>query len=464
MNHSDCLCPTCRTRTRGEGGVCEHCGTPLPGPESLIIGADPGCDICLDLPSISGRHCRLTWSADGWMLQDLGSRNGTYVDGSPITKPVLIHPSQFITLGTQTLFPWANIPGHEAGIADSPDHTISIGRNPKSDLVLDQLMVSWDHARMYQRGKQWWIEDLGSANGLAIQHPSNRIKAAPLNEGDQVFFGSCAVDGSLLLARAKALKPARSLPNAQGMAQPAAPPEPKTIPLQKVKTRHTLIAIGMGVAILAGLGVWNASARLGRSQAAMSYPMGSAAENLTPAMVFEKVKDSVVIVKVFDEQGEMLGFGSGVKLPSGRIVTNFHVVKDGWCFQVGSGHSYFAATVRARDADKDMCLLEAPGLNVPPVSVGSTSGLKVGDRVYAVGSPQGLELSLSEGLVSQLRGGPPPYIQTTAAISPGSSGGGLFDSRGSLVGITSFFFKGGENLNFAIPADWTMDLEASVVP
>ena len=64
--------------------------------------------------------------------------------------------------------------------------------------------------------------------------------------------------------------------------------------------------------------------------------------------------------------------------------------------------------------------------------------LKVGDPVYAVGAPLGLELSLSEGIVAQLRGGPPPLIQTTAAISPGSSGGGLFDRDGRLVGLTTF--------------------------
>ena len=55
----------------------------------------------------------------------------------------------------------------------------------------------------------------------------------------------------------------------------------------------------------------------------------------------------------------------------------------------------------------------------------------MGEPVYAVGAPQGLELSLSEGIVSQLRGGPPPLIQTTVAISQGSSGGGLFNAEGS---------------------------------
>jgi len=66
----------------------------------------------------------------------------------------------------------------------------------------------------------------------------------------------------------------------------------------------------------------------------------------------------------------------------------------------------------------------------------------------------GLELSISEGIVAQLRGGPPPLIQTTAAISFGSSGGGLFDREGRLVGITTFGLRGGQSLNFELPVEW----------
>jgi tetratricopeptide (TPR) repeat protein len=75
--------------------------------------------------------------------------------------------------------------------------------------------------------------------------------------------------------------------------------------------------------------------------------------------------------------------------------------------------------------------------------------------VYAVGAPEGFELTLSEGLISSLR----PFegvqlIQTTAPISRGSSGGGLFDAQGRLIGITTFYVKEGQNLNFALPGEW----------
>jgi hypothetical protein len=121
---------------------------------------------------------------------------------------------------------------------------------------------------------------------------------------------------------------------------------------------------------------------------------------------------------------------------------------------VGRGKRLVRATLYAEDGDKDICLLDAKGITGKPAQLGKAASLKVGVPVYAVGAPKGLELSLSDGIVAQLRGGPPPFIQTTAAISPGSSGGGLFDREGRLVGLTTFYLEGGQSLNFAMPVEW----------
>lgn len=175
---------------------------------------------------------------------------------------------------------------------------------------------------------------------------------------------------------------------------------------------------------------------------------------LAPDELFEKVKDSVVVLRVLDEKGKPMGQGSGVVLPSGRIATNFHVVEGGATFQVIQNKRRTKGTIHAANKGMDMCLLNVQEAIGKPVELGSASTLKVGKTVYAVGAPQGLELSLSNGLVSQLRGGPPPIIQTTTAISPGSSGGGLFDEGGCLVGLTTLHMKDGQNLNFAMPVEW----------
>ena len=139
---------------------------------------------------------------------------------------------------------------------------------------------------------------------------------------------------------------------------------------------------------------------------ALAVWLPSMAFAMTPGQVYEAVKDSVVVVKVYDRQGKPVGLGSGVMLPSGDIITNYHVVKTGVRYTVGRGKHVAPATLKAGDPDKDLCLLTAPGLVAEPARLGKAAKLKVGDPVYAVGAPQGLELSLSEGIVSQLRGRP----------------------------------------------------------
>lgn len=183
------------------------------------------------------------------------------------------------------------------------------------------------------------------------------------------------------------------------------------------------------------------------------------AHALSPDQVFDKVKDSIVVVKSLDAQGRIKEQGSGVLLASGRVATNCHVVASGSSYAVTQGTQMVPALFFAGDSDKDICLLDVRNFTGKSVQIGTTKSLKVGAKVYAVGAPQGLELSLSDGIISQLRGGPPPMIQTTASISPGSSGGGLFDDEGRLIGLTTLYMKGGQNLNFAMPVEWISELK-----
>jgi tetratricopeptide (TPR) repeat protein len=200
-----------------------------------------------------------------------------------------------------------------------------------------------------------------------------------------------------------------------------------------------------------------AAAGIALVSALLLLPFGARAQSATT--VFDRVKDSVFVVKALDAKGAEIALGSAVLLPNGKFATNQHVVKEGTRFKVGRGKQFVDATVYAADGDKDIALLEAPNISGKAIQMGSAASLKVGQPVYAVGAPQGLELSISEGIVSQLRGGPPPFIQTTAAISPGSSGGGLFDAEGRLVGLTALYIEGGQNLNFALPVEWIAALK-----
>lgn len=175
----------------------------------------------------------------------------------------------------------------------------------------------------------------------------------------------------------------------------------------------------------------------------------------TPAEVFSIASPSVVVVRALDAHGKLISFGSGVVIAPAQIITNCHVTDKGARLEVKSGSRALPASIRYTDRERDLCQLAVPGLTAPAVKIGSVKQLKIGARVVALGAPQGLELSLSDGIVSALREtGDASIIQTTAPISPGSSGGGLFDEEGRLIGITTFYLAEGQNLNFALPADW----------
>lgn len=185
----------------------------------------------------------------------------------------------------------------------------------------------------------------------------------------------------------------------------------------------------------------------------------------TPSEIYEQAAKSTVVVRNIDSGGKAKSMGSGVILPDRDVVTNCHVVKGASQLKVRIGKNEYPAALRHSDWDRDVCSLSVSGISDPAVVIGSTKSLKVGAKVYAIGAPKGLELTLSDGIVSSLRevdGG--LYIQTTAAISPGSSGGGLFDENGALVGLTTFYLAEGQNLNFAVPVEWVKELPKRQAP
>ncbi len=197
----------------------------------------------------------------------------------------------------------------------------------------------------------------------------------------------------------------------------------------------------------------------------VSLLLAASAGAETASQVFQQVSPSVVVVLTYNAAGKAVELGSGVKLPDGSVATNCHVLKDGTRYRVRYQGKDYRAQLDKADWNRDVCALSVPGLPAPPVVLGSTRTLQVGAPVYAIGTPEGLQRTLSEGIVSSLRpvsGG--SYIQTTAAISPGSSGGGLFDDHGRLLGLTSFFISKGQQLNFALPVEWIEALPQHVTP
>ena len=151
--------------------------------------------------------------------------------------------------------------------------------------------------------------------------------------------------------------------------------------------------------------------------------------------------------------------GSAVAISPTQLITNCHVLEGALKINARQGSQSHGARLVRSDPATDRCVLEVAGSPLVPItSVRPLADLRVGETVYTLGAPNGLELSLANGILSAVRDiDGTKYIQTTAPISPGSSGGGLFDSRGNLVGITTMVLVGHErlnqSLNFAIPAE-----------
>jgi tetratricopeptide (TPR) repeat protein len=181
--------------------------------------------------------------------------------------------------------------------------------------------------------------------------------------------------------------------------------------------------------------------------------------------VFERVRDSVVSVVAFDEQGESDVEGSAVVTGTDQVVTNCHVITEASAIKIKARDKILIAKLQHADQSRDLCSLTVLGLEASVVKGRNYRDLKIGERVYAVGNPLGFELSVSAGLISFLgdaRG--EPRIVTTVALSPGSSGGGLFDAEGRLIGITTAVFHYGQNTNLALPTDWIVELPKRAKP
>jgi hypothetical protein len=142
----------------------------------------------------------------------------------------------------------------------------------------------------------------------------------------------------------------------------------------------------------------------------------------------------------------------------GVIVTNYHVISEGSSAiaKLPDGAFYVVDGVLASDKTRDVAVIKAHGQNFRVATLGNSDRIQVGEEIVAIGSPLSLESTVSSGIVSGIRtikeeGG--KFLQITAPISPGSSGGPLFNMAGEVVGITTLYLKGGENLNFAIPVN-----------
>lgn len=180
---------------------------------------------------------------------------------------------------------------------------------------------------------------------------------------------------------------------------------------------------------------------------------------------------AVLTIYCYNAGGELALQGSGFLISNdGVAVTNFHVLRGAYRAEaeLGDTRLYQVLSIRAFDEKRDLVVLQLGRemgngiewpIGLPYLVMGSSSAVSVGDRVATVSSPEGFSNTVTDGLVSAVRKrGDGDLIQISAPISPGSSGGPVFDMNGKVIAVTAAQYTEGQNLNFAIPIETVSEL------
>lgn len=174
--------------------------------------------------------------------------------------------------------------------------------------------------------------------------------------------------------------------------------------------------------------------------------------------LIKKVMPSIVTIITYNDAGEMKAQGTGfIVNPTGNVVTNRHVLEGADSAQVKyqDGQIQAVASIVAENRESDIILISTSKRRNPSSGLTlSMSSPEIGEHVLVVGAPMGLENTVSDGIVSAIRTVPEfgSIIQISAPISPGSSGSPVINSKGEVIGVATFQYVQGQNLNFAIPS------------
>jgi hypothetical protein len=177
------------------------------------------------------------------------------------------------------------------------------------------------------------------------------------------------------------------------------------------------------------------------------------------APLIKEVQPAIVTIETYDRSGEERGIGSGFFInDKGHLITNYHVLKNSYyaIIKLSNAKEYKVYTDKAIGIDRKSDLVKIK-VNLKNSSVNylkmAESPPDIGERIVVVGSPLGLEQTVTDGVISGFRQVDDlKFIQISAPISPGSSGGPVVNLKGEVVGVATFYLKGGQNINFAIPA------------
>jgi len=187
---------------------------------------------------------------------------------------------------------------------------------------------------------------------------------------------------------------------------------------------------------------------------------------MKPEEIYETAQESVITITTYDSKRIATATGSGVLISQdGVVVSNYHVLEGCHDFTITAGEIIITdADVIAFDSDKDLVLIKMKRALLKPIKLCEPKDIKIGQIVYTLGNPLGeFDNTFSAGLISGIRksGNSHMYIQFTAPISPGNSGGALLNEKCELIGITTMSRRDGNDLYFAMPVEMITELHDS---
>ena len=181
------------------------------------------------------------------------------------------------------------------------------------------------------------------------------------------------------------------------------------------------------------------------------------------AKLATNIRPAVALLSIYDENGKLVKTGTAFFTSrDGRLVTNWHVI-DGAVratAKLENGATYTVTGIHNSEPDWDLALLQAEATDVPFLPVSRKPLPEVGARIAVIGSPLGLEGTVSEGIISGKRtlSKKDHWLQMTAPVSPGSSGSPVVDRNGEVIGVATFVLRESQALNFARPAEYVAQL------
>jgi S1-C subfamily serine protease len=187
---------------------------------------------------------------------------------------------------------------------------------------------------------------------------------------------------------------------------------------------------------------------------------------------FAAFKESVVMIEVYDNKGDIMYQGSGFSVAKGLFMTSYHVLEGSNKYVItdSKGNRHEVQGIVKYDADLDFAIIKTvEAINITPLQISSINSIKNGDRIVTASNPQGLQNEISEGTISEIRTieyadtDSVNLVKLTAPLGPVSSGGAIFDMKGNVAGVITTISEDG-NLKYAVPIShanaWIQELKA----